>query len=346
MDQDLEISTPGLAATPSGKGDEAYAAEYPASKVLHKHSANDNQGAGLRITIQGVPGAFHEIAARQFFGADIDVVPALSFPELFEKSADPAQTDAAVLAIENSIAGSILGNYKLLLNSNLVVVGEVYLRIQQNLMALPGVALTDLREVHSHPMALAQCAEFFKAWPRIRLVESEDTAESAAHIARHRAKHIGAIASTLAAKRYGLNIVAPAIETVPENYTRFLAVCRTGDAAPAPDANKTSVCFTTNHQPGSLAAVLSLLANLGANLTKIQSVPILGKPWEYRFFADFMVYNPSELPSILQQLGKQTADLKVLGIYPEGKSESFSKNGQDEANTAALPGLSTTNRQS
>ena len=230
----------------------------------------------LRVAIQGVRGAFHEIAARQFFGEKIEVVPALSFSELFEKTADPAHTDAAVVAIENSIAGSILGNYKLLVNSRLAVLGEVYLRIQQNLLAMPGVSMEDLREVHSHPMALAQCAEFFKPWPRIRLVESDDTAESAARIMRHRAKHIGAIASTLAAEIYGLAMLAPNIETVPENYTRFLVVCRREGAAPVPDANKVCVCFTTPHEPGSLARVLTLLAAEGANLTKIQSVPILG----------------------------------------------------------------------
>ncbi|GAB4496789.1 MAG: prephenate dehydratase [Saprospiraceae bacterium] len=270
-----------------------------------------------RIAIQGVPGAFHEIAARQFFGKNIEVVSALSFAELFEKTADSAQTDAAVVAIENSIAGSILGNYKLLVSSNLSVVGEVYLRIQQNLLALPGVSLTDLREVHSHPMALAQCTEFFKKWPRIRLVESEDTAESAAHIARHRAKHIGAIASTLAAERYGLAILAPAIETVPENYTRFLVLRRAGEAGIPQNANKASVCFTTAHEPGSLAKVLALLANAGANLTKIQSVPILGKPWEYQFFADFTAAKPAEIVELLEE---QTTDLQILGIYKEGNS--------------------------
>ena len=272
---------------------------------------------GQRITIQGVRGAFHEIAARQFFGAGIQVVPALSFPVLFEKTADPRQADAAILAIENSIAGSILGNYKLLENSDLVVVGEVYLRIQQNLLALPGIAMDQLREVHSHPMALAQCSEFFKKHPRIRLVESEDTAESAAHIVRHRAKHIGAIASTLAADIYGLSILAPAIETVPENFTRFLAIRRREDTTPIQHANKASVCFNTGHQPGSLAEILTLLATQGANLTKIQSMPLLGRPWEYRFFADFTAY-PDHIPEIIRLLKQKTMDFQVLGVYLEG----------------------------
>jgi prephenate dehydratase len=273
---------------------------------------------GQRIAIQGVRGAFHEIAARQFFGDSIEVVPALSFPILFDKSADPAQTDAAILAIENSIAGSILGNYKLLENSDLVVVGEVYLRIQQNLLALPGVALEQLREVHSHPMALAQCSEFFKKHPRIRLVESEDTAESAARIVRHRAIHIGAIASTLAADMYGLNILAPAIETVPENFTRFLAVRRRSEARQIPHADKASVCFSAGHQPGSLAQILTLLATEGANLTKIQSAPLLGQPWEYRFFVDFTAL-PDRIPVVLQLLEKKTTNLQVLGVYQEGE---------------------------
>jgi prephenate dehydratase len=164
-------------------------------------------------------------------------------------------------------------------------------------------------------MALAQCAEFFKPWPRIRLVESDDTAESAAHIVCHRAKHIGAIASTLAAEIYGLAVLAPNIETVPENYTRFLAVCRQAGAAPVPDADKASVCFTTTHEPGSLARVLTLLAAEGANLTKIQSVPILGKPWEYQFFADFTQVSIKSMNETIRLLSKEALDLHILGVY-------------------------------
>lgn len=271
-----------------------------------------------RIAIQGVRGAFHEIAARQFFGQHIEVVPALSFPSLFEKTADPQQADAAILAIENSIAGSILGNYNLLENSDLVVIGEVYLHIQQNLLVLPGTAIEQLREVHSHPMALAQCSEFFKKYPRIRLVESEDTAESAAHIVRHRAKHIGAIASTLAADIYGLTILAPAIETVPENYTRFLALRRADDNISVLQANKASVCFTTGHQPGRLAEILTLLASERANLTKIQSAPLLRRPWEYRFFVDFTA-TPDHMESVIDLLKQHVTDLRVLGIYRGGQ---------------------------
>lgn len=272
------------------------------------------ESAARRITIQGVRGAFHEIAARKYFGEHIEVVPALSFDELFDKTADPQQTDAAVVAIENSIAGSILGNYRLLINSDLTIIGEVYLRIRQNLLALPGVALDDLREVHSHPMALAQCSKFFKSRPHIRLVESSDTAESAAHIVRHRAIHIGAIASTLAAEIYGLNVLRPAIETVPQNYTRFLVVRRRNDAMMVSDANKVSLSFTLAHEPGSLAALLRQLASLGADLTKIQSVPLMGRPWEYQFIVDFKT-PPSKARDIIEELKSLTTALHVLGIY-------------------------------
>ena len=281
----------------------------------------------MRVGIQGVSGAFHEIAARQYFGQDIGIVPALSFASLFEAAADPETTDAAVVAIENSIAGSILGNYNLLTDSNLTVTGEVYLHIRQNLLVLPGATLDDLSEVHSHPIALAQCAAFFKNLPHIRLVESADTAESAAQVARNRTKHIGAIAGTLAAERYGLHILAAVIETLPETYTRFLVLSRrtagtagTGgfsrrNTPPAPP-NKASVCFTTPHEPGSLARILNLLAAEGANLTKIQSVPLPGRPWEYRFFADFTA--AARIDTILDKLKPQTIDLRILGVYREG----------------------------
>ncbi len=315
MNHKLEFSRPS-AGDPAG-GEEAGSHRTFATRPGFRPAFLTVDGLALRIAIQGVRGSFHEIAARQFFGRDVRIVPALSFPELFRKTADPAQADAAILAIENSIAGSILGNYKLLLHSDLQVVGEVHLPIRQNLLALPGVTLGDLREVHSHPMALAQCADFFQQHPRIRLVESDDTAESAARIARRRARHIGAIASALAAEYYGLNVLAPAIETVAENYTRFLALGRAGEFTADAAANKAAVCFTTTHQPGSLARALAVLAGEKANLTKIQSVPILGRPWEYRFFADFSVDAPGRIASVIDLLRPATTDLKVLGIYPE-----------------------------
>jgi prephenate dehydratase len=276
---------------------------------------------GLRVVIQGVRGAFHEIATRHFFGADVEIVPALSFPELFSKVADPASADAAVLAIENNIAGSILGNYKLLNDSHLRIIGEVSIPIQQNLLCLPGVSLDDLQEVHSHPMALAQCGAFFKAYPHIRLVESEDTAESAARIAKQGLRHVGAIASTLAAELYDLEILAPGIEDNPNNYTRFLAVEPIKrPVLPAETQNtdvlvKCAISFATPHTSGALSKALSLLAAYGANLTKIQSVPIAGRMWEYQFFVDFTHHRRDEVPAILELLATHVMDLKVFGVY-------------------------------
>lgn len=272
-----------------------------------------------RIVIQGVCGAFHEIAARQFFGADIDLVPAESFESLFEQAANPANVDAAVMAIENSIAGSILPNYNLLLNSDLCITGEVLLRIQQNLLALPGVRMEDLKEIHSHPMALAQCKLFLHRFPKVQLIESDDTAESAAQIAKQGLRNRAAIGSTLAAEVYGLNVLAPEIEDNPVNFTRFLALQPRSSARQVAQADKVSVCFTAPHTPGSLSRILTMLAAESANLTKIQSVPLLGKVWEYRFFIDFTVQNPAVLPAALQLLDVMTQDLQILGIYKAGK---------------------------
>lgn len=267
-----------------------------------------------KIAIQGVRGAFHEIAARQFFGEDIAVTPALYFDELARMTA-AGEVDGAVMAIENSIAGSILGNYALLRTHGLGICGEVYLRIQQNLMALPDVGLAELQEVQSHPMALAQCREFFLAYPHIRLVESVDTAESAARISREQLRHTAAIGSTLAAERYGLRILAPAIETYPQNFTRFLALQKSRSTWHANGHNalgKASVCFTLPHQPGSLSQVLSELAHQGVNLTKIQSAPLLGRPGEYRFFVDFTAEN---LAPALSALPFVTREFELLGAY-------------------------------
>lgn len=271
-----------------------------------------------RVVIQGVRGAFHEMAARKFLGDDIEIVPALSFRELFVRANDPTQTDIAVLAIENSIAGSIIENYLLLENNALHIVGEVFLPIHQNLMALPGVKIEEIEEVHSHPMALAQCAVFFEAYPHIRLVRSDDTAASAAEIVQKGLRTRAAIASELAAQLYHLDIIAPSIETDQENYTRFYILQRdTPDDCLPENANKASVCFSLRHENGSLANILNLLARAGANLTKIQSLPLLGRPWEYRFFVDFTAKSGT-LNAICAILKGNTHNFKTLGLYHHG----------------------------
>lgn len=275
----------------------------------------------LRVCIQGGAGAFHEIAARHWYeGQEIKVVPAITFPEMVDKVEKQQDTDVAIMAIENTLAGSILFNYLLLYNSKLQIVGEVFLRVKQNLMSLPGQRIEDLREVHSHPMAIEQCREFFRQYPHVRLVETEDTALSARNVRERNLLNVGAIASVLAAEMYGLEILNESIETNKQNYTRFLILETMAYGRIPKDANKVSLCFATDHTVGSLHRVLAVLAAYHANLTKIQSAPIVGKPWEYRFFLDF-VMDGDELTyeQAIEAIRPITHDLRVLGIYKQGK---------------------------
>ncbi|MEZ4985157.1 MAG: prephenate dehydratase [Saprospiraceae bacterium] len=276
--------------------------------------------SSLRVGIQGYAGAFHEIAARQFFEDDLAVVPAHTFKELIRAIEDGSTMDAGLMAIENTLAGSLMANYRLLIESDLRITGEVYLRIRQNLLTLPGVRLEDLEEVHSHPVAIAQCQEFFEAYPHIQLVETADTALSARDVRDHQWKHIGAIASTLAADMYGLDVLCPAIETNKQNYTRFL-VLEPASRGYAVDANKISVSFTVNHEVGSLYKVLAVLAAYNVNLTKIQSAPIVGSPWEYRFYVDFVVQGDLSWEQAVDAISPITHSLIVMGAYREGNKE-------------------------
>ena len=279
-----------------------------------------------RIVIQGVEGSFHEIAARQLFGEAIQIVPTMQFSALFQMASDAQLSEAAVLAIENSIAGSILGNYRLMEQYDLTIIAEVYLRIEQNLLALPGVSLQAIEEVHSHPMAIAQCEAFLDQYPHIRRVETADTAESAAEIARKGHRNQAAIASILAGKTYGLELLAEGIETNKVNYTRFLAVQRSEAAEPVLRANKVSVRFELPHQQGSLSRVLTMLAAQSANITKIQSVPLRGQLGEYRFFLDFTQDNPTVIPETLRLLDVFTDTCKILGVYKKWQPASQFKN--------------------
>lgn len=269
-----------------------------------------------RIVIQGVRGAFHEMAARQLFGDGIEIVPAATFGQLVTLCAQPSTADAAVMAIENSIAGSILGNYRLLQEAGLHITGECALRIEQHLLALPGTRLADIAEVHSHPMALAQCDAFFARHPHLRLVESDDTAASAERIAKNNQRNIAAVGSALAAQLYGLQILASNIETHDTNVTRFLALERRPERLPM-NGNKVSMHCTIPHQSGSLSRLLAMMAAQSANLTKIQSVPKPGVPGEYLFFIDFTVANPAVLPETLKLIDVMTTSSRVLGVYKE-----------------------------
>lgn len=274
----------------------------------------------LSVAIQGYPGAFHEIASRLYFGKEkkINIVPAHTFDDLV-RMVDEGKTDTALMAIENSLEGSLLYNYRLLYEGNFSIVGEIYLRIKQNLMTLPGVKLTDLTEVRSHYMAIAQCREFFRQYPHIRLVETADTALSAKQIKEENLQTVGAIASTLAADLYDLDIIAPSIETNKLNYTRFLVLQKNEGLKTVKDINKVSVSFAVSHDVGSLQKVLTIMAAYNMNLTKIQSTPIVGKQWEYRFFVDFMLGEHLNWQQSIDALRPLTADFKVLGAYKKGE---------------------------
>ncbi|RMD72546.1 MAG: prephenate dehydratase [Bacteroidetes bacterium] len=275
----------------------------------------------LDVLIQGVHGAFHDLAARRFFaGRPIRVLPAATFPVLVQRLSDAGPDTMGVMAIENSLGGTLLQNYMLLQESNLHVTGEVYLRIGQNLMALPGTTIEELEEVRSHPMAIAQCREFFRAWPHIRLVETSDTALSAREVAEQRLERVGAIASVLAAELYGLEVLAADIETHKLNYTRFLILGHEPLAEPLPEY-KVSASFTLAHEVGSLHQVLAVLAAYQFNLTKIQSAPIMGRPWEYRFFIDFVAQGSLSWQQGLDAIRPLTGELRVLGAYPCGSMD-------------------------
>lgn len=272
-----------------------------------------------KVSIQGFEGSFHQVAAQQFFGKDVEVIPCSTFREVVRIAGNKRESTGGVMAIENSIAGSILPNYNLLQKSGLKVVGEIYLTIKQNLLVNRGVQLNDIREVHSHPMAIQQCLDYLDKhhW---KLVETEDTALSAKHIAKTRSKHIAAIASKLAADLFDLEVIGPNIHTMKKNYTRFLVVQREEAVLPVIDADKASIHFHTDHSQGSLARVLGAIANHGINLSKLQSFPIPGTDWRYAFHADLEFDSTGQLEQALDDIRPLTADLNVYGIYKKGKT--------------------------
>jgi prephenate dehydratase len=277
-----------------------------------------NQTEELLIAIQGYEGCFHQEAARLFFGENIGVICCANFRDVVRIAADINESNGGIMAIENSIAGSILPNYNLLQQSNLKIVGEVYLQIKQNLLVNPGVKLEDIKEVHSHPMAIQQCFGFLDKY-NWKLVETEDTALSAQHIHKHHSKHIAAIASELAAEIYDLHNIAPSIHTLKNNYTRFLALQRENDVKVITEANKASITFHTDHTKGSLAKVLTEIANGNVNLSKLQSMPIQGSDFKYLFYADLEFESLQDVEKVLGNLTKLTEALQILGIYKNGK---------------------------
>ncbi len=271
----------------------------------------------MRISIQGESGSFHEVAARQYFADDtIDIVPCMTFDQTL-MAVNEGKADFAIMAIENARSGSILSNYTLIRESGMKILGEINLRIKQNLMALPGQTIIAIREIRSHPIALFQCMTYLSQLRGVTLVESDDTAGSARYISQNQMKGVAAIAPERAAEIYGLNILAPGIETYKNNYTRFLVLGNEKHANA--DGNKVSICFSTGHQPGSLAAVLVRLAELEINLSKIQSVPRLNGKWEYMFYTDLELKPDHDIALIENVLENYTTNLEVLGIYNKGE---------------------------
>ena len=272
----------------------------------------------VRVAIQGFSGCFHEEAARKFYGkisgAPLQIVECATFDGLYEALED-GRADAAVMAIENTISGGLLPNFDLLRRYPQRIKGEVYLPIRQNLIALPGQRLEDIREVHTHYMAINQTRTFFeKNAPWIRMIESEDTAGSAAEVARKGLAGVGAVASELAAERYGLEILAGGIETYKQNFTRFLIL---DDAVTVPEdkIRKSSLCFTLPHKPGSLAHILTILSFYDMNLTRIQSLPIPGREWQYFFYADIKFDDYGRYRQALAAVRPLIEDLDILGEY-------------------------------
>lgn len=270
-----------------------------------------------RIAIQGVKGCFHEQAARLFYQnhgiTDPEVVECLTFDDLY-KSMDTGRADAAVMAIENTVSGGLLPNFELLRKYDRKIKGEIFLRIQQNLMALPGQSVEDIKEVRTHYMAINQTREFFKDYPWIRLVESEDTAKSAADVAQNGLMGVGAVASVLAAELYGLEILSESIETYKQNFTRVL-IFDDSFEVDLSKANKASMCFTLPHAPGSLAHVLTIMSFYGMNLTRIQSLPIPGQEWQYFFYVDIKYDDRVRFEQAIAAVRPLMEDLNILGEY-------------------------------
>ena len=270
-----------------------------------------------KIIIQGYPGAFHEEAAIKYFGgADLEIIPAMTFRKLANLLKSGDENTQAMMAIENSIAGSLLQNYRILREFGFVICGEVFLRIRHNLMALPGQKVEDLTDVQSHPMAINQCLKYFSQYPDLTLVESDDTALSAKEISENKLYGIGGVASVRAAELYGLEILGKGIETSPHNYTRFFLIDRNrGRDLMQAKGNKASIYLRVKDQPGQLLKAMNYIANAKMNLSKLQSFPVLGKVGEYYFYLDIEFENMASFWHVYDQLRGVTLELQTLGIY-------------------------------
>ena len=270
------------------------------------------------IAIQGAEGSNHHKVARDFYGDNIELKECMSFDAMVAHLLEGSATDG-VMAIENTIAGSIIPNYALIDSNNLHIVGEEYLNIHHHLMALPGQTINSINEVWSHPMALLQCKEFFKKHPHIKLVEDVDTAEVAKRIAKENIKGIAAIAPKIAAEIFGLQVLEDDIQTIKDNSTRFVIVQTQLPAHSIDRINKASLKFQLSHKRGSLAAVLNVLSDCKMNLTKIQSLPVIETPWKYSFFVDVTFDEYTDYQKVVKIIEIMAEEFKILGTYKNGR---------------------------
>ena len=276
-----------------------------------------------KIAIQGVPGSFHDIAAHKFFpNEEIQLICCDTFEEIFEHIHQDSSV-IGLVAIENTIAGSLLHNYELMRESGVTIVGEHKLRIKHNCVCLPEDDWDTLTEVHSHPVALAQCHSFLKRHPNLKVVEADDTAKSAKIIREKDLRGHAAICSKYAAELYGMKVLEEGIETNKHNFTRFLVVAdtwRADDLRQRGLSNKATIVFSLPHSEGSLSQVLSIFSFYRINLTKIQSLPIIGREWEYLFYVDVIFNDYLRFRQSIDAVSPLTRELKILGEYAEGES--------------------------
>ena len=271
-----------------------------------------------KIAVQGIKGSYHHQVAINFFGENIEVIECLSFDKV-ASSIITGKCEIGVMAIENTIAGSIIPNYALIDSNNLHIVGEEYLNIHHHLMALPGQTIKSIKEVWSHPMALLQCKEFFKKYPHIKLVEDVDTAEVAKRISKENIKGVAAIAPKIAAEIFGLEVLEDDIQTIKDNSTRFVIVQTQLPTHAIDGINKASLKFQLSHKRGSLAAVLNVLSDCKMNLTKIQSLPVIETPWKYSFFVDVTFDQITDYQKLVKIIEIMAEEFKILGTYKNGR---------------------------
>lgn len=271
-----------------------------------------------KIAIQGIKGSFHHAVVMDYYEAKVEPVECLSFDALVE-AISKGEVNQGLMALENSIAGSILPNYALIDHNDLTIVGEYNLTIHHNLMAIEGQKIEDLTEVHSHPMALLQCKVFFQNYPHIRLIEAADTAVVAQTIANENLKGIGAIAAIEAAHIYGLKPLATSIQTIKDNVTRFVFVQKKNGSLPQEKINKASLKLILDHQRGSLATVLNVMSDCRMNLTKIQSLPVIDTPGKYAFFVDMTFDHFVQYEKARKILAIMALEFKILGEYADAK---------------------------